>query len=99
MQKCCSNLAVVDVLQRPLSQPYTSHRAHCVSHAAIDLHPNDRLPAIRTARIIEANETTTQQRHPRAQQLPGAHVSVQLLTLFQELFKRLHERRLSQPKT
>jgi len=55
--------------------------AHRVGHAAIDLYPNDQLPAICTTRIIHTDFTAAKQRHSCAEQLAGAHVPVQPLAL------------------
>src|SRR5689334_2252062 len=72
---------VVNILQTSLTKPHTSHRTDGISHAAIDLHPHDQLPAVRTAGIIDADQLATEQRHARAEQLARTHVAVQPLTL------------------
>ena len=94
IQKRCGYLPVINVLQRSLSQPHASRRTDRVSHAAIDLHPNDRFPSISSAWIVESDHAAAEQRHTRTQQLSGAHMPVQQLTFLQDLFKRLHCQRL-----
>src|ERR1041385_4527708 len=75
------HLAVIDILQRTLAKPHARRGTHRIRHATINLNPNDQLLAIHTTRIVNSNQTTTYERHPRAEQLPRAHMAVQSLAL------------------